>query len=108
MTNQEAAYILDPETTRQALSPYAMDCQVRTAVFNEACAVAAKALRDTGWISVKDKMPPTGVRVLVCRIARFGKTVEPGIAGADGFFTVCAGRTKNVTHWMPMPKAAEA
>lgn len=58
MTNQEAAYILDPETTRKALAPYALDCQARMAVVNEACAVAAKALRETGWISVKDKMPP--------------------------------------------------
>lgn len=108
MTNQEAAYILDPETTRKALAPYALDCQARMAVVNEACAVAAKALRETGWISIKDKMPPTGVRVLVCRKTRSGKVVEPGIAGFDGFFTVPVGRTKNVTHWMPMPKAAEA
>ena len=107
MTNQEAAYILDPETTRKALAPYALDCQARMAVVNEACAAAAKALRETGWISVKDKMPPTGVRVLVCRKTRSGKAVEPGIAGFDGFFTVPVGRTKNVTHWMPMPKAAE-
>lgn len=70
--------------------------------------LSAKALRETGWISVKDKMPPTGVRVLVCRKTRSGKAVEPGIAGFDGFFTVPVGRTKNVTHWMPMPKAAEA
>ena len=105
MTNQEAAYILDPETTRQALAPYSLDCQAKMAVVNEACAVAAKVLRETGWISVKDKMPPTGVRVLVCRKTRSGKAVEPGIAGFDGFFTVPVGRTKNVTHWMPMPKA---
>ena len=48
MTNQEAAYILDPETTRQALAPYALDCQARMAVVNEACAVAAKALAQEG------------------------------------------------------------
>ena len=64
MTNQEAAYILDPETTRQALAPYALDCQARMAVVNEACAVAAKALRETGWISAKDRLPETdGLRL---------------------------------------------
>ena len=107
MTNQEAAYILDPETTRQALAPYALDCQARMAVVNEACAVAAKALRETGWISVKDKMPPTGVRVLVCRKGRLEPIVEAGIADVGGWWRVFGTRTKNVTHWMPMPKAEE-
>lgn len=108
MTNQEAAYILDPETTRQALAPYAMDCKMRMAVVNEACAVAAKALRDTGWISVKDRMPPTGVRVLLCRKSRGGSVVDSGYAEADGWWRMFGARTKAVTHWMPMPRAAEA
>lgn len=45
MTNEQAARILDPETSREALSPYAEDCRARLAVMEEACRIAAKALR---------------------------------------------------------------
>lgn len=54
MTYKEAADILDPETSREALSPYALDCQMRMAVVNEACTIAAKVLRDTALISAMD------------------------------------------------------
>lgn len=46
MTREEAAYILDPETTREALLPYALDGPMRMAVVEEACRVAVKALRE--------------------------------------------------------------
>lgn len=105
MTNQEAAYILDPETTRQALAPYALDCQARMAVVNEACAVAAKALRETGWISVKDRMPNVHQRVLVyCQ----SKTIEMHVTACmymGGYFSR---KVHNVTHWMPLPEPPEA
>ena len=119
MTNKEAAYILDPETTRQALAPYALDCKARMAVVNEACAVAAKALRETGWISVKDKMPGRYETVLIA-ISTVNGYGDPAklvtIGGYDHIekrweqYTstdrqLCQGET--VTHWMPMPKAAE-
>lgn len=45
MTREEAAYILDPDTTREALAPYAYDPQRRVAVVEEACRLAADALR---------------------------------------------------------------
>lgn len=45
MTREEAAYILDPETTREALLPYALDGPMRLAVVEDACRVAVKALR---------------------------------------------------------------
>ena len=45
MSNEDAARILDPETSREALAPYAHDCQLRLAVTEEACTVAAKVLR---------------------------------------------------------------
>lgn len=45
MTKEEAARILDPETSREALLPYALDCQMRMAVVNEAGKVAAEELR---------------------------------------------------------------
>ena len=51
MSNEEAARILDPETSREALAPYAHDCQLRLAVTEEACTVAAKVLRQTAWVS---------------------------------------------------------
>lgn len=45
MTRDEAARILDPETSRAALMPYATDCQMRWAMINEACRMGAEALR---------------------------------------------------------------
>lgn len=45
MTREEAAYILDPETTRTALAPYAYDPDRRLAVVKEAHKVAVEALR---------------------------------------------------------------
>ena len=57
MSNEDASRILDPETRREALAPYAHDCQLRLAVTEEACTVAAKVLRQTAWISVEDRLP---------------------------------------------------
>lgn len=45
MTHEEAARILDPETTREALRPYLYDPERRLKVVEEACRVAAKVLR---------------------------------------------------------------
>lgn len=45
MTRDEAARILDPETSREALLPYAMDCQLKMAVVDEARRIAAGELR---------------------------------------------------------------
>lgn len=45
MTKEEAARILDPETSYEALLPYALDDQMRMAVITEACEVAARELR---------------------------------------------------------------
>lgn len=36
MTNEEAARILDPATSAEALRPYALDCVMRMAVVEEA------------------------------------------------------------------------
>lgn len=54
MTNEEAARILNPATSAEALRPYALDCVMRMAVVEEACRMGAEALRASGWISVKD------------------------------------------------------
>lgn len=46
MTCEEAANILDPETSYKALEPWRLDCTARYAVAEEACRVAAKVLRE--------------------------------------------------------------
>lgn len=47
MTHEEAAYILDPETSREALRPYLYDPERRIKVVEEACRVAAEVLRNS-------------------------------------------------------------
>lgn len=54
MTREEAAYILDPETTREALLPYALDGPMRLAMVEEACRVAVKALREEPKCGMKN------------------------------------------------------
>lgn len=46
MTRKEAAYILDPKTTREALRPYDYEnVEIRIKVVEEACRIAAEVLR---------------------------------------------------------------
>lgn len=45
MDNKQAAYILDPVTSRQALASYAYDPAHQIQVVEEACRVAVRALR---------------------------------------------------------------
>ena len=45
MTNEEAARILDPATSAEALRPFALDCVMRLAVVEEACRMGAEACR---------------------------------------------------------------
>ena len=45
MTKEEAARILDPATSAEALRPYALDCVMRLAVVEEACRMGAEALK---------------------------------------------------------------
>lgn len=55
MTNKEAADILDPDTSREALRPYIYDPPRRLEVMEEACRVAAKVLRfvsNTGPLTI--------------------------------------------------------
>ena len=80
MTYKEAADILDPETSKDALRPYDYDLQRRLQVINDACQMAAEVLRNTTdtnvgdkWVSVKNKLPtlPDGdychVMVITCQ-----------------------------------------
>ena len=56
----------------------------------------------SNWISVNERLPEAGRRVIVCR--RDGK-VEQGIfLKAGGWWKVFGANTKDVTHWMDMPE----
>lgn len=63
MTHEEAARILDPETSWDTLREYE-DEKARLEACPEAFRVAAKALRDTSWISVADRLPDDDAMVL--------------------------------------------
>ena len=45
MTNEEAARILDPATSAEALRPYELDGVMRLAAVEEACLMGAEALK---------------------------------------------------------------
>ena len=53
------------------------------------------------WISVKDRLPEPGERVIVAR----GEKVEQGVyLAVNGWWKVYGTNTKSVTHWMPLPE----
>lgn len=104
MTNQEAERILNPATSREALLPYALDCQHRMALLDEACRVACASLRGPQWISVKERLPDEKQRVLV-RCKTVGTTVGWRLWGE--WMTDLGDGGSEVTHWMPLPDAPE-
>ena len=53
MTREEASHILNPDTTREALAPYAYDPEQRIKIVEEACRVAVAALRPVSREQVK-------------------------------------------------------
>lgn len=60
------------------------------------------------WISFEERLPELFVPVIVCR--KFGKDerrVEQGCRDVNGWWKVYGTRTKNVTHWMPLPEPPE-
>lgn len=54
MTYEEAARILDPETSREALLPYAYDPQYQQMLLRDACQLAAEVLRENGSDRLKE------------------------------------------------------
>ena len=60
------------------------------------------------WVSVEDRLPPVGKRVIVCRPYDLDTVVvEQGTRDIAGWWRVYGTRVKRITHWMPMPKPLE-
>lgn len=119
MTYEEAADILDPETSREALRPYDYDYQRRLQVVNDACQIAAEVLRNVSdtnvgdkWVSVKDRLPEDEKIVLISCICLDGSTATDVMAFIkdgewrwnDGLPAEFSEKVKiPVTHWMFLP-----
>ena len=57
------------------------------------------------WISVQERLPKTFEPVIVCREIGGGEVkVEQGHKDVTDWWKVYGTRTKQVTHWMPLPK----
>ena len=62
-------------------------------------------MQEMNWISVKDKLPPYGQSVIVCRPYREDQLkVEQGCRDLIDWWLVYGTRTKRVIHWMPLPE----
>ena len=63
------------------------------------------------WVSVDDRLPPVGERVLVCRpYGPYGRGpfgVEYGGLDFSGCWCVSGTWIERVTHWMPLPAPPE-
>lgn len=119
MTYKEAADILDPDTSREALRPYDYDYQRRLQVVNDACQIAAEVLRNVSdtnvgdkWVSVKDRLPEDEKIVLISCICLDGSTATDVMAFIkdgewrwnDGLPAEFSEKVKvPVTHWMFLP-----
>lgn len=110
MTIEEAIRILDPETSKEALLPYAYDNHQRRKVVDEACRVAADELRKRQWISVEDRLPEVYrneygelIPFLVC--VKGGnypfRALYNGKLWGDGWAEI------KVAYWMPLPEPPE-
>lgn len=110
MKLEEAIRILDPETSKEALLPYAYDNHQRRKVVDEACRVTVDELRKRQWISVKDKLPDKAEDVLVC-FKTLGGLSFVHIARYSYNEWLMDGRSlsysNKITHWMPMPESPE-
>ncbi len=104
MTIKEAIRILDPETSKEALLPYAYDSYQRRKVVDEACRIAVDELRKHQWISVKDRLPEeTCIAISKYKDYMIGYISEDeysntGYVCEDDDGVICF----DVTHWQPM------
>ncbi len=117
MTREEAAKIIDPEMSSETYWERE-DSGTADGVMRwendvyEACAIAADALRNQGgrqdsWISVRDRLPERFEPVLVCREKNGSPYVEQGYKDVGEWWKVYGTRTKQITHWMPLPEPPE-
>lgn len=70
----------------------------------DALAMAISALEKTKWISVDDRLPDVGIRVIACGEKGGVFVVKPegittGFGRMDG-----ASKYRSFTHWMPLPE----
>lgn len=59
------------------------------------------------WISVKDQLPERFKPVLICREKNGKPYVEQGYKDVCEWWKAYGTRTKQVTHWMPLPEPPE-
>ena len=116
MTNEEAIKwmeeaILDTKEFFDQCSPA---LQKELIEQKEVFELAVSAIRATpahitqsGWISVKDRLPERFEPVLVCREKNGAPHVEQGFKDVGDWWKVYGTRTKYVTHWMPLPAPPE-
>lgn len=114
MTREEAIRILDPNTRRETMKEIPVHSRIEAD--QEACKLAVYALRELDakekqkpfceWISVNDRLPETGERVLT--LDKWGHIRDRELfrfkSGficfrPDGLVPV-----KDITHWMPLPE----
>jgi len=68
-----------------------------------------KAASVQQWISVEEKLPEPGMRVIIARPYEPGQPlrVEQGCYSTNGWWKVYGTNVKRVKYWMPMPKPPE-
>ena len=112
MTVDEAIRLLDPKTTEQAFKEikYYNGFNGKDAAleaFEDACVLAAEALRaqrNSGWISVKDRLPENE-----CIAIGFQQEIIIGYIDKDAIYGGYLAENeqhmlREVTHWMPLPE----
>lgn len=112
MTIKEAIRILDPESSKEALLPYAYDSHQRRKVVDEACRVAVDELRKRQWISVEARLPENGEYVLCWyeyfRYGNYNRLFQTYGIGYqfNGHWSgeVAQGRQARVIAWQPLPE----
>ncbi len=102
MTIEEAIRILTIATDNADLSVAVNNSENYFGKLNEACQLAADELHKRQWISVEDRLPEKGERVLITNGAFVCESFLANNdkwqrGGTDLFFM-------QPTHWQPMPE----
>lgn len=69
-------------------------------------ALDAKIKDNNGWISVDERLPPLGLKNIVCCQTKTGHR-SINLAWFDGQSWHGTGSMAGVTHWMPLPELPE-